>query len=531
MPTDYSTLDPEIPNKPESTVSEPVKTALAPEAQTKFQAVVDKIGYAPRTLEERDMFYRAAFTPEELKQYGLDQEYQTLAGQTANAQQALAATPAPTNSGLRVLQEALNAKSNVTNQELGTSKLFEAAGLSGYAVLRQSMAERAREMERKYGSFKNTVADTATAMTDVYNMTLDRYNVLKDELDKADQRMYELLDESLAYERQLDLMYKQHELDKEYQKYLSDLEDQYSDGGVSDGSYSDVVIDGEKITSPEIADIFGLGQEKGWCGVFASQISDAGAVGDSWASKLSNVDKRDMPTAGDKLLIPLGVKDGAGYGHVATVLSYNPMTGNIIVVESNKDGRQNRGEGLGVATLGSYSLPDLKTKYGSNFGFKSGNLKGQYKSAIPYANEKNGVSVGSLVKGSGIGTVLSSFSWGGGKGSTATDDSMSTEEYKRKLLEIEERDISSGAKEALRDLLKEEYGKTDEGEDKDEAPDIDYILEDEDILKTFAKTIGSKGYSSTAAKSFLKQGFKEKLKINITDSQASEIYNALKQYL
>lgn len=135
-----------------------------------------------------------------------------------------------------------------------------------------------------------------------------------------------------------------------------------------------VLVGDKAIPQNVINNVFKVGQPVGWCGVFASTLSTAPMVGNTWAEKSSHIDKRDNPKPGDKLLLPLGVKTDKDYGHVATVLSFDPGTGNITVAESNKDGRQNRGEGQGVATIGSYNINDLNSKY-DNWGFASGSLK------------------------------------------------------------------------------------------------------------------------------------------------------------
>lgn len=144
---------------------------------------------------------------------------------------------------------------------------------------------------------------------------------------------------------------------------------------------------GVNFSSPEVksylGDLFGVGTEGGWCGVYASSISTAAPVGDYWSEKISAVDKKDNPTAGDKMVIPVGVTDAnKSYGHVVTVIDYNEATGDIYVVESNADGRQNRGEGNGVISLGTYNINELRTQYGENFGFVSGELKEPYKSGV-----------------------------------------------------------------------------------------------------------------------------------------------------
>lgn len=120
----------------------------------------------------------------------------------------------------------------------------------------------------------------------------------------------------------------------------------------------------------------GIGKIQGWCGVYASRISTASKVGDSWAEKKTHIDKRQGIKAGDKILIPLGVdKKGNGYGHVMVAMLDEDEEGNFPVAQSNADGRQNRGEGEGVATYGIYNTNELNKRYGTNWGAASGKLK------------------------------------------------------------------------------------------------------------------------------------------------------------
>src|SRR5574343_95847 len=128
-------------------------------------------------------------------------------------------------------------------------------------------------------------------------------------------------------------------------------------------------------------EVFKIGQAVGWCGDYASSISTASTVGDSWSDKQNAIQDKNV-SRGDKLLIPLGVdKNGKGYGHVAVVLNFDPVTGDIQVAESNKDGRQNRGEGLGVASFGVYNLNELNAKYGDNWGVAHGELRPEFANA------------------------------------------------------------------------------------------------------------------------------------------------------
>jgi hypothetical protein len=382
---------PEPENKPQSTVSQPTAAPVGADDITKIMQTAQSMGYNPKTQQEMDMFARMTFSPEELSTKGLDTKYQT---QQRQAQEASAAMDAwkPTNAGLFGLQQALNMKKNVTNQDIGESKLYEAAGINAYPTLRQSMDERSREMKSKYDSFQMTVGQAATGMADMYSAAGETYARLMDEIDKQDQRTYELLDAAAQQERLLQQMEMEHKYNMEMEGYLADLEKQAVQRNGS-GVYSDTIdTSSEGWTKGEqsLDDLFNLGTEVGWCGYYASDLSDAGAVGDSWSSKKSNITHRSNPTAGDKLLVPLGVSDGKGYGHVAVVLGYNPNSGDILVVESNRDGRQNRGEGQGVNTLGVYNMQDLQSTYGNNFGFKSGNLKGKYADAQPIAEQMVG---------------------------------------------------------------------------------------------------------------------------------------------
>jgi len=137
---------------------------------------------------------------------------------------------------------------------------------------------------------------------------------------------------------------------------------------------------GSKEPTNEMEKAFKVGTVGGWCGDFASRVSTAAKVGNTWAEKVNKVTHRDNPQPGDKVAIPLGVTDSSkDYGHMMTILSSNPETGEILVIQSNADGRQTRGEGQGIITLGRYNVNDLKAQYGENWGFIDGELKPEWK--------------------------------------------------------------------------------------------------------------------------------------------------------
>lgn len=169
----------------------------------------------------------------------------------------------------------------------------------------------------------------------------------------------------------------------------------------------------------------GIGKIQGWCGEYASRLSTASKVGDSWNQKIANANKtpdaKNSIQPGYKVVIPLGVnKKGEGYGHVIAAITAPDEKGNFYVAQSNADGRQNRGEGPGVATYGIFNVNDLNKRYGKNWGALPGELKtnafANGKGAIPIQKPQNDTGeednwVNRLIKG-GVKVVSSAVSGG-----------------------------------------------------------------------------------------------------------------------
>lgn len=357
------------------------------------------------------------------------------------AQQLLNSTPKPTNATIGVLEAALKAKSGVGNQPLGESDLFKQAGLNGYAVLAQNLAQHSREMDQKYQSYANLVGETSGAMADVWQKALDGYKAAQDSFNKQAELLTRAKEKADDWDHALKQMEKQNELDIQKQETLYKLQQKYDkdkyqfqtvtneDGSTSmyafnpttrevtsikgpngevvagdgydntgansdPGNYPTIgnneYLLGDKIVDKSVYDaILGVGTTGDWCGVYGSKMSTGHKVGNTWAEKKANMDvtAKDMalgkyqPKLGDKLLIPLGVKTGKNpWGHVAFVTGYNPETGDIYVTESNKDGRQKDSYkgAKGVVTAGKYNIKDLSGgKYG---GTDWGLVKGNLKS-------------------------------------------------------------------------------------------------------------------------------------------------------
>jgi len=249
--------------------------------------------------------------------------------------------------------------------------------------------ETERQLSRKRTEIEDARADLALFAE---NYTLEDYGTLSDEVKQKFDELEKKAELPSGFTEVAIKNFK--EQNKDAAKVMSQVDEQ--------GNWTIVGVnkDGQVIATStlkgagkttikeptnEVEEAFGVGTVGDWCGVYADRVSTAPSVGDTWAEKISKTDTSIIPkgskppTPGDKLVIPLGVTDkGKDYGHVAVVLAYNPENGVIQVTESNKDGRQNRGEGKGLITMGEYNVNDLSSQYGDDWGFIPGELKGDY---------------------------------------------------------------------------------------------------------------------------------------------------------
>ena len=322
---------------PSSTVSSPTSapTAATPFSRdfTREQSTLTSLSANPSQLQMLDpkQLYEATYTQEELA--GMP-EYQQIM-QRDQAQANLLETPRPTNSMMRVLEDALRAKSDVGNQALGGSELYGKAGLptegvSGYATLMQSMNERGREMQDRYGSFSNSLARTSEAMSDTFNTALDQYNILNQDYQQELQRFQQVADNLTAHEQAMTLMERQYELQKEAEQFSWDLENKTSvtnpagiagtsdssemyDLGTGDNSDNCVIYGRTKVTNLP----FGLFTKEDKM----KAVQMAGVKNDGQGS-MSGV------KVGDAILTGEGQ-----YGHVAVVMGIEGD--NLILDEAN----------------------------------------------------------------------------------------------------------------------------------------------------------------------------------------------------
>ena len=113
---------------------------------------------------------------------------------------------------------------------------------------------------------------------------------------------------------------------------------------------------------------YGHGVGKAECGEGYNDLTTGGAkVGDDYSTKMAIVTKRSSPQTGNAVVFPLG-GTGNPSGHIGTVLRFNPITQSFKTVEWNHNGD-------GKQTFEEYTIEEMNSKYGNNWGFSDSKLK------------------------------------------------------------------------------------------------------------------------------------------------------------
>ncbi len=151
------------------------------------------------------------------------------------------------------------------------------------------------------------------------------------------------------------------------------------------------VADGTKSQIPQgIQQIFNVGGNGGQCGDYASTLSTASKVPKTWNERIALVRSQgtqENPQPGYKMILPLGVNtDGDEPGHVETVISVDPNTGNMLLAQSNMDYK-------GTISMDIRNVNDLHQQYGNNWGFLPGQLKPGVQNQLSAYTAQNGSQI------------------------------------------------------------------------------------------------------------------------------------------
>lgn len=145
-------------------------------------------------------------------------------GLSKNAQETQRTTPM----AFSVLQNALRTKQGVP--AIGTSKIFEQAGLKGYGSLSQSLSARSNEINTNFANYSNFIKDLYSSqlasnqqLIDTADLALKKYEMVNDEYKQLTDRLNQLEDTKNTNEQTLKVLQQQFENNKQLEELKSKL--------------------------------------------------------------------------------------------------------------------------------------------------------------------------------------------------------------------------------------------------------------------------------------------------------------------
>lgn len=274
---------------------------------------------------------------------------------------------------LNLLQDAIREKTGVAKAGIGESEIFKQAGITGYAPLAQSLNTRGDELAINQAAFQNVInsmagnyKDMANAAYQKYTMAMDNYNAKKDELLEAERFAREHAEKIELINLQNTIDQQNRVLDIRNSKEMDIWKAQLESGNINLNTGLPVSAGAFNFDENTLSGVFNVGDVGGECGDFTHTISDGvPAMGNSYEEKISHA-TLTTPEIGSVMVL----KTRMPFGHAATVIGYNPETGEVKTVESNWNGDKK----ITIETRNLKDIPDAK--------FIPGTLKEQYQGLV-----------------------------------------------------------------------------------------------------------------------------------------------------
>lgn len=125
------------------------------------------------------------------------------------------------NEALRILQEAIRTKSGQAEQPLGTSKIFEQAGLTGMGSLNASLSETTNKFKNDFSNFNNIVSQMSGTYKDMATTALNNYDMAYKEFTDEADRLQKIQDNLTNHAQAVELLNQQYQNSiklREYEK-------------------------------------------------------------------------------------------------------------------------------------------------------------------------------------------------------------------------------------------------------------------------------------------------------------------------
>ena len=210
--------------------------AEVPQSYAALQSAASEYGVESVTMENFSDLATATFgneLPPEIQALG--EQLSAVRESTLEAGQA--ARGRTTEDQFSILEDALRMRGGIGAQEIGTSKIFEQAGLTGFTNLSQSLNSRLGEMHTRYEQFNNSLRsanrDTRIRnqqLIDTYQSSLDEYKLLRDEYEFDVTRFDEREARLKSMEHEFAVMDRQLKNEKELEEFKANFKESKGSG-------------------------------------------------------------------------------------------------------------------------------------------------------------------------------------------------------------------------------------------------------------------------------------------------------------